>query len=165
MQSVLVGKISNVHGIKGEVKVYPYTDDMDTFSKRKEFYIDSILSTKYKVTRCRIQKDMLIMKLDGIDSVDDALKLKGKDLYIDKSSLKSLDNDTYYVEDIIGMQVVCDGNVIGEITYVFNTGANDVYEVKIQDGRKIYLPAIHQVIKKVDLSEKKMYVQIMEGLM
>lgn len=165
MQSILIGKISNVHGIKGEVKVYPYTDDIDTFSKRKEFYIDSDLSIKYKVIRCRIQKDMLIMKLDGIDSVDDALELKGKDLYIDKSSLQSLDSDTYYVDDIIGMQVICQGDTIGYITYIFNTGANDVYEVESIDGKKVYLPAIHQVVKKVDLSEKKMYVEIMEGLM
>lgn len=165
MQSILIGNISNVHGIKGQIKIYPYTDDIETFSKRKEFYIDSNLSIKYKVIGCRIQKNMLIMKLDGIDSVEDALKLKGKDIYIDKLSLEVLDDDTYYVEDIIGMEVICDDKSIGHITYVFNTGANDVYEVEISDGRKIYLPAIHQVIKKVDLKERKMYVDMMEGLM
>lgn len=164
MRSILVGQISNVHGIKGEIKVYPYTDDIENFAKRKEFYIDENLNSIFKITRCRIQKNMLIVKLEGIDSVEDALKLKGKNIYIDKSTLEKLDKDTYYVDDLIDMEVICDDESIGKITYVFNTGANDIYEIKREDNTKIYLPAIHQVVKKVDINSKKMYVEIMEGL-
>ncbi len=166
MQSVLVGQISNVHGIKGEVKIYPYTDDIERFSKRKEIFIDEGLTIRYKIKSCRIQKNMLITKLDGIDTIEQALTLKSKSVYIDKSELDELEQDSYYIEDLIGMSVIdiTNNNEIGVITYVFNTGANDVYEVNDSQNKKIYLPAIHQVIKKIDIQDKKMYVEIMEGL-
>lgn len=166
MQSVLVGQISSVHGIKGEVKIYPYTDDMERFSKRKEIFIDEELNIKYKIKSCRVHKNMLITKLEGIDTVEQALTLKSKNVYIDKVKLEKLEKDSYYVEDLIGIKVIdiTNNNEIGVISYVFNTGANDVYEVSNSENEKIYLPAIHQVIKKVDIQDKKMYVEIMEGL-
>ena len=119
MSSVLIGQIVNVHGIKGEVKIYPYTDDIDILCKRL------------------------------------------KNIYLDE-----LEDDSYYIKDLIGLDVI-DINadeVIGTLEYVFNTGANDIYEVKRNDGSKVYLPAIKQVIKKVDIKARKIYVEIMEGL-
>ncbi len=165
MSSILIGKISNVHGIKGEVKIYPYTDDLDNFCKRKILYSDSELTNEYKVVRARVHKNMIIAKLSGIDDVESALKLKNSDIYIDKSSLEKLDEDTYYIDDLIGMDVIDDENVIiGKITYVFNNGANDVYEVKTLSNDVIYLPAIHDVIKKIDIVANKMYIYMMDGL-
>ncbi len=166
MQSILIGQISSVHGIKGEVKIYPYTDDMEKFSKRKELYMDESLTEKLKVKSSRIHKNMLITKFEGIDTVEQATSLKGKNVYIDKNKLEKLEEDCYYVDDLIGIKVIdIINNVeIGEITYVFNTGANDIYEVNTVDEKKIYLPAIHQVVKSVDISNKKMYVEVMEGL-
>ena len=110
MSSILIGNISNVHGIKGEIKIYPYTDDIDNLSKLKTIFLDSTLNIKYDVTRCRVHKNMLIVKLNGIDDIDEALKLKTKDVYIDKLKLKKLDEDTSYVEDLIWMEDIHENN-------------------------------------------------------
>ena len=148
MESILIGKIVNTHGIKGEVKVYPYTDDIDNLSKIKEVYFDEKLNDKHKVKSCKIQKNMLIMKLESINIVEEAAKLKDTNLYIVKQDISDME-DTYYVEDLIGMDVIDENeNLIGTITYVFNTGANDVYEIKSLDNKDIYIPAIKDVVKK-----------------
>lgn len=164
MESILIGKIVNTHGIKGEVKVYPYTDNIDNLSKIKEIFFDEKLNNKYKVKSCKIQKNMLIMKLEGINIVEEAAKLKDTNLYIIKEDISDME-DTYYIEDLIGMDVIDENeNLIGTITYVFNTGANDVYEIKSIDNKEIYIPAIKDVVKKVDVKNKEMYIKMMEGL-
>lgn len=163
MNSILIGKIVNVHGIKGEVKVYTYTDDIDNLTKLKSIFFDKELTKKYKVKSSKVHKNMLIVKLEGINSVEEATKLRDTNLYIPKQEIE--EEDTFYIEDLIGLKVYeLNENYIGSITYVFNTGANDVYEVENSSKQKIYLPAIKQVIKKVDIQNKKMYVEMMEGL-
>ena len=166
MSSVLIGQIVNVHGIKGEVKIYPYTDDIDALCKRlKNVYLDENMNKKYKVS-CRIQKNMILAKIEGVNTVEDAEKLRKVNVYISDEDLDELEDDSYYIKDLIGLDVI-DINadeVIGTLEYVFNTGANDIYEVKRNDGSKVYLPAIKQVIKKVDIQSRKIYVEIMEGL-
>lgn len=163
--SVLIGQIVNIHGINGELKVYPYTDDIDNLCNLKEVYLDESLRTNFKVKSARVHKNMLLLTLNEIKDANEALKYKEKNVYIDKATLPELDDDEYYIEDLIGMEVYDEkDNLIGNIEYVFNTGANDVYEIKTLDDKKIYLPAIHDVIKKVDIKAKKMYVEIMEGL-
>ncbi len=167
MKSILIGQIVNTHGIKGEIKVYPYTDDIYNLTTMKELYLDEKLTIKYNITNCRVRKDMLIVKFENIDTVDDALKLKTKYVYIDKSTLKELDEDCYYIDDLLDIDVFDEksNEFIGKISYVFNTGANDIYEILKEDNTKVYIPAIHQVIKKVDIANKKMYVEIMDGLL
>ena len=164
MNSILIGKIVNIHGIKGEIKVYPYTDDIENLSKLKEIYFDEKLEKKYIIKSSKIQKNMLILKLDSIDSVEEAEKLRNMNLYIPK--LKVQEEDTYYIEDLISLEVIdIKNNVsIGKITYVFNNGANDVYEILTNDGKKVYFPAIKQVVKKVDIKNNKIYVEVMKGL-
>lgn len=165
MESILVGKIVNTHGIKGEVKVYPYTDDIINLSKIKEVFFDEKLSDKHKVKSCKIQKNMLIMSYENINVVEEAEKLRDTNIYIIKEDISNLE-DTYYIEDLIGMDVIDENEqVIGTISYVFNTGANDVYEIKTLDNKEIYIPAIKDVIKKVDLKSKKMYIEMMDGLL
>lgn len=164
MNSILIGKIVNIHGIKGEIKVYPYTDDIENLSKLKEIYLDEKLEKKYIIKSSKIQKNMLILKLDSIDSVEKAEKLRNMNLYIPKLEVK--EEDTYYIEDLISLEVIdIKNNVsIGKITYVFNNGANDVYEILTNDGKKVYFPAIKQVVKKVDIKDNKIYVEVMKGL-
>lgn len=164
MNSILIGKIVNIHGIKGEIKVYPYTDDIENLSKLKEIYFDEKLEKKYIIKSSKIQKNMLILKLDSIDSVEEAEKLRNMNLYIPKLEVK--EEDTYYIEDLISLEVIdIKNNVsIGKITYVFNNGANDVYEILTNDGKKVYFPAIKQVVKKVDIKNNKIYVEVMKGL-
>lgn len=164
MNSILIGKIVNIHGIKGEIKIYPYTDDIENLSKLKEIYLDEKLEKKYIIKSSKIQKNMLILKFDSIDSVEEAEKLRNMNLYIPK--LKVQEEDTYYIEDLISLEVIdIKNNVsIGKITYVFNNGANDVYEILTNDGKKVYFPAIKQVVKKVDIKDNKIYVEVMKGL-
>jgi len=157
MQSVLIGQIVNVHGIKGEVKIYPYTDDVEKLAKSM---------TKEYMASCRVQKGMLLVKLSGIDRVEDAIPLKKKYVYISSDELDDLEENNYYIKDLLGLDIV---NIdtqekIGVLNYIFNTGANDVYEVTQNDNTKLYLPAIKQVIKKVDIKNRKIYVEIMKGL-
>lgn len=164
MESILIGKIVNVHGIKGEVKVYPYTDDIDNLSKVKSLYFDDKLKISYNVKSCKIIKNMLVFKLQGIDTVETANTFRNKDVFIPKEEI--LEEDTYYIEDLIGCEIIDmeKKELIGKITYVFNTGANDVYEIEKFDSDKIYLPAIKQVVKNVDIKDKKIYVKLMDGL-
>ncbi len=163
MNSILIGKIVNIHGIKGDVKVYTYTDDIENLTNLKSIFFDKELTKKCKVKYAKVHKNMLIVKLEGINSAEEANKLRDKDLYIPKEEIN--EEDTFYIEDLIGLDVYdINENLLGVITYVFNTGANDVYEIEKKDKQKFYLPAIKQVIKKVDIKNKKMYVEMMEGL-
>ena len=166
MESVLIGQIVNVHGIKGEVKVYPYTDDVEYLSnKLKKVFLDERLKETFKAA-CRAQKGMLLMCISGIDSVEKAEALRNKYIYISDDTLDKLEEDNYYVKDLIGCDIIDIKNdeILGKLDYIFNTGANDVYEVTTTSNTKVYLPAIKQVIKKVDIKSRKIYVEIMEGL-
>lgn len=166
MSSVLIGQIVNVHGIKGEVKIYPYTDDVDSLAKKlKTVYLDEHMKESYNVS-CRVQKGMLLAKLSTIDTVEKAENLRKRYVYISEEDLDTLEEDSYYVKDLIGLEIynIEDNKLIGTLDYVFNTGANDVYEVTTTDNKKVYLPAIKQVIKKVDIKARKIYVELMEGL-
>lgn len=164
MNSILIGKIVNTHGIKGEMKVYPYTDDIENLTTLKQVFLDEALTKMQTISTCRVQKNMLLMKLKEINTVEEAQMLRDQNLYILKE--ESLEEDTYYIEDLIGLEVIDMKNetVIGTITYVFQPGANDVYEVETPNKEHIYLPAIKQVVKNIDLKNNKMYVEMMEGL-
>lgn len=165
MESILIGKLVKTHGIKGQIKLYPYTDDLLSLSKEKKVFLDNSLAKALDVEYTKIQSPMLIYKFKGIDRVEDVEKYVQSDLYIPKKDISYME-DTYYIEDLIGLFVYDEKKeeIIGKISEVFNTGANDVYEVTLIDGKKIYLPAIKQVIKKVDIKDKKIYVEIMKGL-
>jgi 16S rRNA processing protein RimM len=166
MNSILIGKIINIHGVKGEVKIYAYTDDVDNLLSLKEVYFDKELTKKVKIISFKVHKGMLLAKLEGINTIEAGESLKNQDIYIIKQELDKLDEDTFYVEDLIGLDVFdMENNLIGKLTYVMPTGANDVYEIDTKENGKIYLPATVQVIKKVDLENKKMYVEIMDGLL
>ncbi len=162
-----IAQITNTHGCKGEVKVYPYTDDITKLSKTKVYFLDENLEKKLEVESSKIQNSFLIIKFKNVNSMDEAVLLKNKLLYIEKKE-KVLEVDTYYIKDLIGIDVVTTSNdneeYIGVIEYVFNTGANDIYEVKTPDNKLIYIPAIKDVVKKVDIQNKKVYIELMEGL-
>jgi len=156
------GKIVNTHGLKGEVKVYSYTDNEKNILKLKKVYIDSI---KYDVQSIKPFKNMFIMKLKGIDIIEDTKPLIDKMCFREVVKGESNDEEGFFVKDLIGIQVLDeDLKTIGTLKEVFNTGANDVYEVVLEDGKSIYLPAIKQVVKKIDIDARIMVVKIMEGL-
>lgn len=156
------GKIVSTHGLKGEVKVYSYTDNADNILKLKKVYIDG---TKYEVQSMKPFKNMFIMKLKGIEHIDETERFIDKMCFREIVQGESNEDEGYFVKDLVGISVLDESeNEIGILKEIFNTGANDVYEVTLKDGKAIYLPAIKQVVKKIDIKSRKMIVKIMEGL-
>lgn len=151
---IKIGKIVNTFGIKGELKVFPYVDYIDQLSK---IYIDN---KEYTLSKSRNQKNVVIIKLKGIDDINLVENYKNKEIEIDKNDLPKLEEGEYYIEDLIGLDVYTDeGKFLGKLDDIFNTGANDIYQVN-----DILLPAIPDVIKEIDIDNKKIIVHILKGL-
>ena len=162
METIEFGKIVNTHGLKGEVKVYSYTDNENKILKLKKVYIRG---KEYKVESMRIQKQMFLMKLQGIDDIDQTKFLMNEMCFREVEKNESNDDEGYFIKDLVGIEVIDEsGNTIGTLKEVFRTGANDVYEVVDKNNKSIYLPAIKKVIKSIDISSHKMTVELMEGL-
>lgn len=160
-----IGQIVNTHGIKGEVKVYPLTDDMKRFSKLKEIYIESKGDmTKYTVEAVKYQKNMVILKLKGIDTMNDAEKLRQLYLKVGRWDAVRLPKDTFFICDIVDSEVFdIQGELLGKLTDVIQTGSNDVYIVKTE-GADLLIPALKSVVKQIDITNKKIVVELPEGL-
>ena len=162
-----VGAITQTHGIRGEVKVFPTTDDAKRFKKLKEVILDT---GKEKVTleieSVKFFKQFVILKFKGFDNINDIERYKGKNLYVTRENAVKLKRDEYFIADLIGLKVYDENNqYLGILTNVIETGANDVYEVKFEDGKEVLFPAIKQCILDVDMENRKMKVHIMEGLL
>ncbi len=156
-----VGKIVNIHGLRGDVKVVPWTDFPEVFEGIDTVYTKDCES--YKVKGVKYHKNSVILKLSGIDTPELAEKMRGKVLYAQKELFEDLPEDTYLIADLIGVEVYDEEKVYGKITDVITTGGNDVYTVG--EGRgQILIPAIKDVILDIDIQNKKMLVKIPEGL-
>ena len=156
-----IGKIVNTFGIKGEVKIIPYTDDMGQFKKMEDIYVNNKVM---KIENVRFHKNAVIIKLEGIDNMNDAENLRNATLEILRPK-KNLPTNTYYITDLIGLDVYTDeNNFLGKVKDIYNTGANDIYIVETSNNKEILLPAIKEVIKKVDIENKKIIVHILKGL-
>ena len=165
-QLLRVGVISSTHGVRGEVKVYPTTDDVNRFKKLKKVVLDT--GREYidlEISGVKFFKNQVILKFKGIDNINDIEKYKGKDLLVHREDAVELDEFENYVADLIDLKVVTDdGQELGYLTEVMETGANDVYIVETEDGRELLLPAIRECILDVDLEEEVMTVHILPGL-
>lgn len=161
-----IGQIINTHGIKGEAKIYPLTDDVKRFDDLKYVYLkDKNEYLKMDVKGVKYIKDFPILKLQGFDSIEDVQKHKNAYIYIDRENSVKLEEDSYFIADLIGLEVFSlEGEKIGEVTSVFPTGSNDVYEVKTDDNKVILIPAIKDVIVSVNVKEGKMIIRLLEGL-
>ena len=162
-QLLETGKIVTLHALKGEVKVEPWCDSPELLAEFDELYLDG---RWVKVERARVQKRMVIMKLEGYDTPEEAAKLIGKVLYIDRDQLE-LDEGTYFIADLIGMKVIDADDpekVYGTLTQVSETGANDVYHILFADGVTRYIPAIPLVVISTDVENKVMTIRPLEGL-
>lgn len=161
-----IGKIVNTHGVKGEIKVLPTTDDPKRFKKLKSIYVENRNSQVYEIESVRFHKECVLLKLKGIDSMDDGEKLKGSIIKIDRKDSLPLGKDEYYISDLYGMQVYTEEErFLGELVDIIETGSNDVYIIKKSDRPKdLLIPAIKQVVKTVDVENKKMIVHLLEGL-
>ena len=162
-----VGVIANTHGIRGEVKVFPTTEDPKRFKGMKEIILDTGNEKKVlEVASARFFKNMVILKFKGIDSINDIEKYKGRDLLVTRENAIPLEEGEYYIADILGATVVTeDGETFGVLKDVLTTGANDVYVVELPDHQEVLLPAIKECILDVDLEENVMTVHLMKGLL
>lgn len=162
-----VGVITNTHGLKGEVKVFPTTDDAGRYKKLKEVIINPDKENiKLKIKSTRFFKNLVIVKFDGIDDINDVEKYKGKDLYVSRENAVSLEENEYYIADLIDMDVYDENDEkIGVLFDVMQTGANDVYVINMDDGRELLLPVIEETVLDVDLDNNKIKVHILDGLL
>ena len=161
-----IGQIVNTSGLKGEIKVKPFTDDITRFELLDTIYISIKKELKeFVIQKVRYSKNMVFLKIEGIDTVEEAEKYRNLYLKIHRSNAADLEENSYYIADIIGCKVFTEQNEeLGRIEDIFPTGSNDVYVVKSEDGKQILLPAIKDVIKKVDVKTKTIIIHLLEGL-
>jgi len=153
-------------GLKGLLKVVPYTDDPKRFLDLKCIFVEKEKQLlKFAVESVRFHKNTVLLKLESIDDIDKALEYKGCYLKIDRKDLKELPEDTYYIADLINLDVYTDDNkLLGKLADIYNTGSSDIYVVKTNLGKQILLPAIADVVKSIDIKTKKIIVHLLEGL-
>lgn len=161
-----VGVISSTHGVRGEVKVFPTTDDPKRFKKLKEVILSNDKETiNVEIEGVKFFKQLVILKFKGIDSLNDVEKFRGYELLIPRANAVRLNKDEYYSADLIDLKVISDdGRYTGTLFDVLQTGANDVYEIHLDDGREILLPAIKECILEVNIEEGFLKFHAMEGL-
>jgi 16S rRNA processing protein RimM len=160
-----IGQIVNIHGFKGMVKVYPLTDDMNRFKALKEVYVEENNQlVKYEIEDIKFLSNTVAVKLKGIDTEEHANKLRNFYMKVDRASAVKLPKDSYFICDLIDLEVYNEKDVpLGKIRDVLQTGSNDVYVVQT-DGKDILVPALKHVVKKIDLVNKKIMVELPEGL-
>lgn len=162
-----VGVISSTHGVRGEVKVYPTTDDSERFLDLDQVTLDTGREQiTLEIQNVKFFKNMVILKFKGYDNINDIEKYKGKDLLIHRDQAVELKEDEYFVTDLMGLKVVSEeGTVLGILKEVIPTGANDVYVVQPENGKELLLPAIKDCILNVDLEKGIMTIHLMDGLL
>lgn len=156
------GKIVTTHGIRGEVKIMPYTDSPELLCEFDRLFIGKDKSELY-IERSRVAKNMVIAKIEGVDTVEAAEKYRNKVLFMHRDDLE-LDEDTYFIQDLIDMEVqdADSGFVYGKITDVLQNGANDVYVIK--GDREYLVPAIPDVVISTDIDSNIMQIRPLDGL-
>ena len=143
-----VGILSSTHGVRGEMKVFPTTDDVKRFKKNKDYILETPQGNKeVKVTGVKFFKQFAILKFEGFDTLDDILPYKGCRLFVTREHAVKCEKDEYFIADVM------------------QTGANDVYVIKSEEGKEYLFPAIKECILKVDMKEQKIFVHVMPGLM
>lgn len=161
-----VGIITGTHGLRGEVKVFPTTDDKGRFLDLDRVLIDAGGElVEQKVQYCKFFKQFVFVKFEGIDDINDVEKYKRCPLMVTREDAIPLEEDEYYVADLLGLTIVDDSGItIGTLENVIETGANDVYEVKTTEGGTVLLPAIKDCILDVDMEEGIILVHMLKGL-
>lgn len=164
-QFLQVGVISSTHGIRGEVKVFPTTDDAGRFQDLKRVILDTGKEQiPLEIQHVKFFKQFVIVKFKGIDNINEIEKYKGRSLLVSREDAVELEEDEYYIADLIGMDVLTDEGEKGTLQDVIETGANEVYVVDFENLGEVLIPAIHQCILDVDVEHMLMKVHLLEGL-
>ena len=161
-----IGQIVNTYGIKGFVKVVPFTDNINRFEDLKTVYVETKKGLEnFEIEEVKYAKNTVLLKLKGIDDINIAEKYKNCYIKISRENAVKLPEDTYFIVDLLDIKVYTDEDIyLGNIIDVYPTGCNDIYVVKNEEGKQVLLPAIGEVIKTVDIQNKKMVVHLLDGL-
>ena len=164
-QFLETAKIVATHGIRGEVRCQYFCDSAEFLCEFDELYLDKKGEKPVEISRAYPHKNVVIMKIDGIDTVEDAQKLIGKTLYMNRDDVE-LDEDVYFIQDIIGLVVkdIDSGEVYGKISDVYQNGATDVYSIKKENGAELMFPYIDEVVTQIDIEAGEMLIKPREGL-
>ncbi len=159
-----VGKIVGTHGLKGEVRIQPWADSCEFLLDFKRLYYNNGENC-FNVTASRVQKNVVVAKLEGIDSIEQADTLRNKVLFIDRADAQ-LAEGQYFIQDLIGLRVIDadNGREYGVINDIFNTGANDIYSVRAENGKDYLIPAIDQVLAGTDLEAGTVAIHVIKGM-
>ncbi len=163
-----IGQIVNTFGIKGMVKIKPFTENTKKrFDNLKKVYIKTKKEKKeYEIEEIKYHKEMVLAKFKGIETIEEAEKFRNSYLLINRENEKPLEKGTYYIVDMVGLEVYTDeGDKLGILDDIFNSGSSDIYVVKNELGKQILLPAIKEVIKNIDMENRKITVHLIKGLM
>lgn len=166
-QKLQVGIITATHGLKGEVKVYPTTDDPGRFRRLKKVILDNgKVSVDLEIESVKYFKQFVILKFKGLDDIEQVEKYRKASLYVTRDNAVRLKKDEFFIADLIDMKVVNeDGSPLGTLRDVITTGANDVYEVALPEGGSVLIPAIKECILEVDVENAVMKVHLLDGLL
>lgn len=161
-----MGKIVNTHGVRGEVKVYPYSDDLEKFEDFEYFYIEGEGKKKYEIESTRVHKNMVLVKFKGYEDINKVLNFLNKNVYMERKDVED-DSEGHYIVDLIGCEIFDDqGALIGHLKDVLQTSAQDLYEIKKKsDGKMFYLPVVDEFVKNIDIKNRKIVVHLIEGIM
>ena len=164
-QFLEIGKITNVHGLHGEVKVYPWCDDAAFLCSFDTLYTDKKGTKSVNILRARVQQSVVILQIEGVETREAAEAMRGTILYMDREDVE-LEEGTYFIQDLIGLTVLDadSGKVWGKITDVMQTGANDVYAIRSEEGREYLAPAIPDVVLNTDIEAGTMTIRPLKGL-
>ncbi|OON93088.1 MAG: 16S rRNA processing protein RimM [Candidatus Epulonipiscium fishelsonii] len=160
-----IGKIVNTHGLKGELKIVPTTEDIERFKKLSKVFLERKTLTEQEIETVRFHKNMVLLKFKGIDTIEEAEKLKNSIIKINKEDALPLEENEYYINDLYDMKVVTDeGMELGIIEDIMFTSANDVYVVRTKT-KQVLIPAIKQCILNVDIPNNTMTIKVIKGLL
>lgn len=161
------GVITTTHGIRGEVKVFPTTDDVHRFEDLDSVLLDTGREyMELEIENVKYFKQYAILKFKGIDNINDIEKYKGRSLYVTRDQAIPLEADEYYIADLIGLDIYLEnGERFGVLKDVMETGANDVYIVETEEGKEVLIPAIHECVLDIDVEENRMEIHLMDGLL
>lgn len=171
MEKIKIGKIVSAVALKGEVKIYHYSDYKERFEELDRIIVrkgtKNIKESEYKIEKVRYQKDMVIIKLEGIDDRDAAEAMRDSDVLITEDDLRELPENTFYIRDLIGCNVKDskDESLIGVIKDVLQTSAQDIYQIELKNGKEALIPAVAQFINNVDIEGKTVWINVIPGLL
>jgi len=163
---IIIGKIVSTQGNKGEVKVIPLTDSIDRFDKLTDVFIrEGNIEKLLKINNLKTKKNAVILKFEDIDNIEKAKILVESFLEVKRSDAVKLPKDTYFIFDIIGLEVYTNENeLLGKVDNIISTGSNDVYVVKNKNKKEILIPAIREIIKNIDVEKKRITINMADGL-